>query len=399
MKRTFIIAASSLGLLFVGAGLPVANASSTPALLNAGTALLASTATAQSKQERREIRQMQKAADRRERANQQNHSGSSNTQARSGNSDRNRGSDRADRNRGGNDRHASRGNSRSYRNDSHDRGRSYRDHDSHSRYRSSSSYRNNSRYSDRHHDDHRSGVHIGIGSSGVHFGVHSGSHGHHTYSHRSYGHSSRGHSSYSRPYRYYQPRTYYRPYYTYSTPVIQREVVVIEREPVVRERVIVRRPTASSVDGLRGWDYLIHGESARALSYFSDVCQTYYDAGLPKLGFGFSALAKGDLRNGAHGIRRAFEFDADGVSDGPAVAEFDQLVAELRAGVEHRIETDGHVTSDHWFLSAAMAFYDRDYHNAKYAIDAAKNLGDSSRGCVALAQMIDGKIAYEASMR
>jgi len=391
MKRTFFASAAAVTTLLFGIALPSANAQPAEFVVNSGITVLASTATSQSKKERREIRKAKRTADRNAQRNRQRHG---DDRAASSSRGRSHSNDRASRGSRGNNRE--RGNVRSHRSDRDSQAHSRNNSRTHRDRAHSRSYDRSHNRERRHHDrrdrHNRHDVHFGVGFGGVHLDVHSDSHRRHARSHRR-----------NSTHHYYRPRPHYRSYanyYPYTRPVIvEREVVVIEREPVYETRVIVERPRATRVPGYRAWDYLIHGESQRALTSFSKLAQADLDVGMHKLGFGFSALATGDLRNAAHGVRRAFEFEPARVSDGPGTDGFAKLVAELRAGVEHRIENDRSLTADHWFLSAAMAFYDRDYDNAKYAVTAARNLGDDSRGLHELEKMIEGKINYELQMQ
>jgi len=250
---------------------------------------------------------------------------------------------------------------------------SSRHSNSHNRH---SSHRN-SRHGSHHNSHHSSGIHIGIGGGDIHFGVHSSG------THR------------------YRNRSYYESYRPPPTTYVEREIVVIEREVPVREAYVERPVYDYDVSAGRGWDYLIHGESRRAYVFFSELAQSRFNDARPKLGFGMSALAEGDIRNAAHGLRRAFEFDANAVSDGPGVIGFGDLVIDLSASVEAHIgrgSTGGAggavVTADHWFVSSALLFFKGDYDGASYSLESAKSLGDRSIGLVELETMIEAKRNY-----
>ena len=110
----------------------------------------------------------------------------------------------------------------------------------------------------------------------------------------------------------------------------------------------------------------------------------------------FAQLADGDIRNAAHGIRRAFEFEPNVVAEGPGVSCFDGLVGEFAASLERRIDRGLPMTEDHWLVRGALLYYQGEYEDAMYALQAAKDAGDESRGRKALDRLIAEKLEMYA---
>ena len=256
-----------------------------------------------------------------------------------------------------------------------------------------------SRHRSVHRDTHRShsGVHVDIG--GVHIGVGSS---HRSYDrsrsytrNRSYG-NTRSYSR-SRSYSTCPPPVYHRPSYdpyvyrpVYAPTVVKKEVVVVEREAPTRT---VYTPSSNhDVRGLRGWDYLVHGERERAQAFFADLASRYSNEGIPKLGFAMSAFENGDIRNAAHGIRRAFEFDPSVVAEGPGVSGFQSLVGSQLAELRRGIDKGYNITADHWTVNAALQYFAGDYEGAMYSAGSAKAAGDHSRGFKVLELLINEKV-------
>lgn len=376
LASTFALAIT----LLVGVPAPIATASTGAIAGNLATA--AASAALAGNNDRRAARQAQRAADRARKHNQRVTSADRGRVHASGDRGNSRGGAQRDR---GHDRRGSahRGGHSRHR----DSVRTHRRHSNHTSHHSRHRDRRHHSYSSYKKDKHDSGVHISIGS-GIHFGAHSR---HYDRRHRYYDRSHRYH------HRRYTASPHYYDYYRqsrYYTPRVEREVVIIEKEHDYSydDDKGYKGPTNYELRGVRGWDYLLHHEIDRAKRYFAELASTHEDAGLPKLGFGFAHLADGNIRNAAHGIRRAFEFDPYIVEKGPGVHGFEGLVDEFAASLEKRVDRNLTMTEDHWFVRAALLYFQGEYTNAMYALESAKGAGDHSRGLKALDALIQEKI-------
>lgn len=115
--------------------------------------------------------------------------------------------------------------------------------------------------------------------------------------------------------------------------------------------------------GQGGWSYLADGQYSTALGAFAREAEGNPRHGVPKVGYALSAAAAGDYSRGVWAMRRAWQFDPQGVEYLALDARGQAVVRELADRYQQRFKE--HADADSAFMVAALRYITQEKDTAR----------------------------------
>ena len=120
-----------------------------------------------------------------------------------------------------------------------------------------------------------------------------------------------------------------------------------------------------------GWKYLADGRSHEAISEFIKEITADTKAGAPKLGFALATAQLGDTKQAVWALRRAFEFDPEGVSDVVLDGELRPALQLITTKYEQEVEATG-TNQNNSLLLATLYQLQGDIEGAEFMVSTEK---------------------------
>jgi len=120
-----------------------------------------------------------------------------------------------------------------------------------------------------------------------------------------------------------------------------------------------------------GWKYLADGRSNEAISEFIKEITADTNAGAPKLGFALATAQLGDTEQAVWALRRAFQFDPDGVSDVVLDGELRPALQLITDKYEQEVEATG-TNQNNSLLLATLYQLQGDIEGAEFMVATEK---------------------------